>query len=79
MILVYTVHCDVASGRWHVCYPIPGSNALASVMDCPSQASAAEERIRIIREAEREHRELQRIFDQNRKFLPRRFNNEHDD
>ena len=78
-MLQYTVHCDEASGRWHVCYPVPGTDALASVMDCPSQSSAADERLRFIRDAEREQRELLRVFDQNRKFLPRRFGNEHDD
>lgn len=78
-MLTYLVHCDEQSGRWHVCYRVPGTDALASVADCPSQHSAADERIRIIRQAEREHRELERVFDQNRKFLPRRFNNEHDD
>jgi len=75
----YLVHYDEYSDRWHVCYRIPGTNALSSVADCPTQYSAAEHRRVVIREAQREQRELERVFDQNRKFLPRRFNNELDD
>lgn len=79
MILQYTVHFDESDDRWHVCYPIPGADTFASVVDCPSQSSAADERIRIIGAAEREQAQFERVFDRNRKFLPRRFGNEHDD
>lgn len=78
-MLAYFIHYDDTADRWHVVYRIPGTNGLSSVVDCPSQSSAAEQRLHIMREADRERQSLVKVFDQQRRLLPRRFNNEIDD
>jgi hypothetical protein len=75
----YFLHYDETNNRWHVCYRVPGTTVLSSVVDCPSEASARAQVNECIRLDATERASLERVFDSQRRLLPRRFNNELDD